>query len=119
VVPVLNKIDLPQADPERPQRDRGRHRHRRHRGHPVLAPRPAWASTTCWKLIVAHPAAQGRSAAPLKALIIDSWFDNYVGVVMLVRVVDGTLKRQGQDAADVDRLAAPGEGRSACSRRSR
>jgi GTP-binding protein LepA len=38
------------------------------------------------------PAPKGDPAAPLKALIIDSWFDNYVGVVMLVRVVDGTLR---------------------------
>ncbi|HCR09221.1 MAG TPA: elongation factor 4, partial [Sutterellaceae bacterium] len=38
------------------------------------------------------PAPQGDPAAPLQALIIDSWFDNYVGVVMLVRVVNGTIK---------------------------
>jgi len=43
-------------------------------------------------VIARIPAPKGDRAAPLKALIIDSWFDNYVGVVMLVRVVDGTLR---------------------------
>ncbi|HSQ82468.1 MAG TPA: translation elongation factor 4, partial [Casimicrobiaceae bacterium] len=43
-------------------------------------------------VIARIPAPKGNADAPLKALIIDSWFDNYVGVVMLVRVVDGTLK---------------------------
>jgi GTP-binding protein LepA len=57
------------------------------------APRPAWASRTSSK--PSSPAFRRRRAirqAPLKALIIDSWFDNYVGVVMLVRVVDGVLR---------------------------
>jgi GTP-binding protein LepA len=40
----------------------------------------------------AHSAAQGRPRSAAQGLIIDSWFDNYVGVVMLVRVVDGTLR---------------------------
>jgi GTP-binding protein LepA len=39
------------------------------------------------------PAPRGKPDAPLRAMIIDSWFDNYVGVVMLVRVVDGELKK--------------------------
>ncbi|MCP2937354.1 elongation factor 4, partial [Salmonella enterica subsp. enterica serovar Typhimurium] len=43
-------------------------------------------------VIARIPAPKGDPDAPLKALIIDSWFDNYVGVVMLVRVVDGALK---------------------------
>ena len=43
-------------------------------------------------IIARIPAPQGDPDAPLKALLIDSWFDNYVGVVMLVRVVDGTLR---------------------------
>ena len=48
----------------------------------------------------AHPAAEGRSAtAPLQALIIDSWFDNYVGVVSLVRVVNGSAARPATRSA--------------------
>jgi GTP-binding protein LepA len=43
-------------------------------------------------VIARIPPPKGDPAAPLKALIIDSWFDNYVGVVMLVRVVDGTVR---------------------------
>ena len=93
VVPVLNKIDLPSADPENaiaeiedvigidaPT--------------PCIArPRPAWACKTCWKSLIAKvPPPKGDPDAPLQALIIDSWFDNYVGVVMLVRVVNGTLR---------------------------
>ena len=56
-------------------------------------------------VIARMPPPKGDPAAPLQALIIDSWFDNYVGVVMLVRVVDGTLKPQGQDPADGERRA--------------
>jgi len=43
-------------------------------------------------LIAKVPAPKGDPAAPLQALIVDSWFDNYVGVVMLVRVMNGTLR---------------------------
>jgi GTP-binding protein LepA len=61
------------------------------------------------------PPPRGDPDAPLKALIIDSWFDNYVGVVMLVRVVDGVLKQKDKIrlmATGADYLARP----SACSR---
>ena len=95
MVPVLNKIDLPPADPdERDPGDRGRDRHRR------AATRSACSAKTGEGIDDdprsgdrAHPAAaRAIPEAPLQALIIDSWFDNYVGVVMLVRVVDGTLR---------------------------
>ena len=49
------------------------------------------------------PAPRGRPDAPLRAMIIDSWFDNYVGVVMLVRVVDGSLSTRRADPADGQR----------------
>ncbi|MCC7486881.1 MAG: elongation factor 4 [Burkholderiales bacterium] len=92
VVPVLNKIDLPQAEPERvmteiediigiPARDALR----------ASAKTGEGVREILETVIARIPPPAGDPAAPLKALIIDSWFDNYVGVVMLVRVVDGRL----------------------------
>jgi GTP-binding protein LepA len=93
VVPVLNKMDLPQVDPERviseiediigiPADDAVR----------VSAKSGAGVADVLEALIQRVPAPKGNPSGPLKALMIDSWFDNYVGVVMLVRVVDGELK---------------------------
>lgn len=93
VVPVLNKIDLPQADPERAKQEI----------EDVIGIDATDAVTCSAKtglgvaevieeMIQRVPAPKGDASAPLQALIIDSWFDNYVGVVMLVRVVNGTLK---------------------------
>jgi GTP-binding protein LepA len=93
VVPVLNKIDLPAADP-----DRAREEIEDVIGIDATDAILASAKTglgveDILEAIIARiPAPKGDPAAPLKALIIDSWFDNYVGVVMLVRVVDGTLR---------------------------
>jgi predicted membrane GTPase involved in stress response len=92
VVPVLNKIDLPSAEPERvieeiediigiPAHDAIR----------ASAKTGEGVQDVIEAVIARVPAPQGDPGAPLKALIIDSWFDNYVGVVMLVRVVDGRL----------------------------
>jgi GTP-binding protein LepA len=93
VVPVLNKIDLPSANTERAIQEI----------EDVIGIDAQDAIRASAKtgegiddileaVIARIPPPQGDPAAPLKALIIDSWFDNYVGVVMLVRVVDGTLK---------------------------
>jgi GTP-binding protein LepA len=93
VVPVLNKIDLPSAMPERaieeiedvigiPAQDAVR-----------ASAKTGEGIVDILEAIIARvPPPEGDPAAPLKALVIDSWFDNYVGVVMLVRVVDGELK---------------------------
>jgi GTP-binding protein LepA len=93
VVPVLNKIDLPSAQPERVI----------HEIEDVIGIRAADAVRCSAKtgegidevleaVIARIPPPKGDPSAPLKALVIDSWFDNYVGVVMLLRVVDGTLR---------------------------
>src|SRR5215212_6652505 len=93
VVPVLNKMDLPQADPKRviaeiediigiPAQD----------ALEVSAKTGEGLFDVLEAVIARIPAPRGDAAKPLKALIIDSWFDNYVGVVMLVRVVDGVLR---------------------------
>src|SRR3954469_22249858 len=93
VVPVLNKIDLPSANPERaiqeiedvigiPAHDAVR----------CSAKTGEGVDDVLEAVIARIPPPKGDPSAPLKALVIDSWFDNYVGVVMLLRVVDGTLK---------------------------
>ncbi|WP_420996374.1 translation elongation factor 4 [Cupriavidus sp. 30B13] len=93
VVPVLNKIDLPQADPENAIREI-----EEVIGIDAQDATPCSAKTgvgvqdVIEAMIARVPAPKGDASAPLQALIIDSWFDNYVGVVMLVRVVNGTLK---------------------------
>lgn len=93
VVPVLNKIDLPQADPENAKQEI----------EDVIGIDASDAVTCSAKtglgvqdvlerLIEKVPPPVGDPNEPLQALLVDSWFDNYVGVVMLVRVVNGTLK---------------------------
>ena len=93
VVPVLNKIDLPAAEPERVAEEI----------EDIIGIEATDAVRASAKsgigiediletVVQKIPAPQGNPDGPLKALIIDSWFDNYVGVVMLVRVVDGVLR---------------------------
>ncbi len=92
VVPVLNKMDLPQADP-----DRAKQEVEEVIGIDATDAIPCSAKTgmgieEILEAIVAKvPAPRGNPDGPLRAMIIDSWFDSYVGVVMLVRVVDGRL----------------------------
>ena len=92
VVPVLNKIDLPNAD-----LDNARSEIEDVIGIDATEAIPCSAKTgvgidEILEAIVARiPAPKGKSDGPLRAMIIDSWFDSYVGVVMLVRVVDGRL----------------------------
>jgi GTP-binding protein LepA len=95
VVPVLNKIDLPSADTERV----------RHEIEEIIGLDASDAVLASAKtgegvqdileeLIQRVPPPGGDVDAPLKVLIVDSWFDNYVGVVSLVRIVDGRLSRR-------------------------
>ena len=94
VLPVLNKMDLPQADPENAKQEI-----EDVIGIDATDAVPCSAKTgmgvdDILEMVVARvPAPRGNPDAPLRAMIIDSWFDNYVGVVMLVRVVDGRLAR--------------------------
>jgi GTP-binding protein LepA len=93
VVPVLNKIDLPVAEPERVVQEIediiGIHAQDAIR---ASAKNNVGIEDILEAVIARIPAPRGDPQAPLKALIIDSWFDNYVGVVMLVRVKAGGLK---------------------------
>ncbi|MGA8004867.1 MAG: translation elongation factor 4 [Burkholderiales bacterium] len=93
VIPVLNKIDLPSAEPERAIQEIedviGIDAHDAIRASAKTGERV----TDILEAVIARvPPPRGIENAPLKALVIDSWFDNYVGVVMLVRVVDGCLR---------------------------
>jgi GTP-binding protein LepA len=92
VVPVLNKMDLPAAEPERviqeiediiglDAKDSLRVSAKTGEGVPALLE----------QLVARIPPPQGEADAPLRALIIDSWFDNYLGVISLVRVKEGTV----------------------------
>jgi GTP-binding protein LepA len=93
IVPVLNKIDLPVADPDRVAaeiediigigaRDAVR----------VSAKTGAGIDEVLEAIVARIPAPAGSTDAPLQALIIDSWFDNYLGTVVLLRVVEGILR---------------------------
>src|SRR5262245_8654596 len=93
VVPVINKIDLPSADPDKVIKEIeeiiGIEAHDAVR---VSAKTGENVTELLEQLIKRIPAPKGDPEAPLQALIIDSWFDNYVGVVSLVRVMNGSLK---------------------------
>ncbi|CAG9163813.1 translation elongation factor 4 [Cupriavidus pampae] len=93
VVPVLNKIDLPQADPDNAiQEIEEVIGIDAHDATPCSAKTGQGVEDVIEAMIAKVPPPKGDPSAPLQALIIDSWFDNYVGVVMLVRVVNGMLR---------------------------
>ncbi len=95
VIPVLNKIDLPSAEPERVKLEiediigiDASH------ALEISAKTGIGVTAVLEQLVQTVPAPEGDPKAPLQALIIDSWFDNYLGVVSLVRVVNGQIKRK-------------------------
>ncbi|WP_353684891.1 translation elongation factor 4 [Thermodesulfovibrio sp. 3907-1M] len=93
IIPVINKIDLPQADPERVKKqiedilgiDSS---------EAILASAKEGVGTKeiLESVVKKIPSPKGDPQAPLRAMIFDSWFDNYLGVIILVRVFDGTIK---------------------------
>jgi GTP-binding protein LepA len=94
IVPVVNKIDLPSADVENARREiteivglDGA------RAIPVSAKEGLGIPELLEALVERIPPPRGEATAPLKALIFDSWYDSYRGVVMLVRVVEGAIRR--------------------------
>jgi len=95
VFPVLNKIDLPSAEPERVIEEIEEIVGIEADDAVRISAKTGEGIDDVLEMIVAKvPPPKGDPEAPLQALIIDSWFDNYVGVVMLVRVVEGTLKQR-------------------------
>lgn len=97
ILPVLNKIDLPSAEPEKV----------RQQIEDVIGLDTSNAVETSGKsglgidellesIVTYLPAPQGNVEAPLKALLIDSWYDSYLGVIILVRIHDGILRKKQQ-----------------------
>jgi len=95
VLPVLNKVDLPSADPDKVMKEI-----EEIIGLPadeavrISAKTGLGVTDLLEQLVVKIPPPKGDADAPLQALIIDSWFDNYLGVVSLVRVVNGSMSRK-------------------------
>ena len=93
VLPVLNKIDLPSADTDAAKAEIEDVIGIDAANAVLASAKTGEGIDEILELVVNKvPAPEGNPDSPLKALIIDSWFDNYVGVVMLVRVVDGVLR---------------------------
>src|ERR1700753_792637 len=94
IVPVLNKIDLPAADPERIKEqiedviglDASD-------AVPISAKTGLNIELVLGAVVKRLPPPKGDESAPLKALLVDSWYDAYLGVVVLIRVMDGTLQK--------------------------
>ena len=112
IVPVLNKIDLPAAEPDRIKQqiedviglDASE-------AVPISAKTGLNIDLVLEAIVKRLPPPKGDETAPLKALLVDSWYDAYLGVVVLVRVIDGVLKKgmrihmMGADAIyDVERI---------------
>ena len=112
IVPVLNKIDLPAAEPER-VKEQIEDVIGLDASHAVMisAKTGVGVENVLEAIVTRLPPPNGDAAAPLKALLVDSWYDAYLGVVVLVRVVDGTMKKHqkilmmGTDAHyEIDRI---------------
>src|SRR5947199_5270781 len=112
IVPVLNKVDLPAAEPEKVKQQIEDVIGLDASGAVEISAKTGLNVPEVLEAIVTRlPAPKGDRAAPLKALLVDSWYDLYLGVVVLVRIVDGTLKKHQHirmmraDAAyEVDRV---------------
>ncbi|MCT2558149.1 translation elongation factor 4 [Tsuneonella sp. YG55] len=114
IVPVINKIDLPAAEPEKV----------RHEIEDIIGIDASEAVLTSAKsgigiedtleaIVAKIPPPKGDRSAPLKAMLVDSWYDPYLGVVILVRVIDGVIKKglqvkfmQGGTDHLIDRVGA-------------
>ena len=94
IVPVLNKIDLPAADPDRVKQqiedvigiDASE-------AVPISAKTGVGVADVLEAIVTRLPPPKGERTKPLKALLVDSWYDAYLGVIVLVRVIEGTLKK--------------------------
>src|SRR4030081_1171970 len=112
IVPVLNKIDLPAAEPERIKQQIEDVIGLDASQAVLISAKTGQGIDQVLEAIVTRlPPPKGDETAPLKALLVDSWYDAYLGVVVLVRVIDGTLRKSqkikmmGTDAHyEIDRI---------------
>jgi GTP-binding protein LepA len=94
IVPVLNKVDLPAAEPERVKTQIEDVIGLDTQNSVDISAKTGLGIDDVLEAIVTQlPPPQGNTDAPLKAMLVDSWYDAYLGVVVLVRVIDGTLKK--------------------------
>jgi GTP-binding protein LepA len=97
IVPVINKIDLPAADPEGVRQEIEEIIGLDASGAVLASAKTGLGITDVLDAIVASiPPPKGDADAPLKAMLVDSWYDPYLGVVILVRVIDGTIRKGAQ-----------------------
>jgi GTP-binding protein LepA len=94
IIPVINKIDLPAADPEEVEKEIEETIGLKKNEVICASAKEGTGVADILEAIIERiPPPQGQSKAPLKAMIFDSWFDNYLGVIILVRVFDGKVKK--------------------------
>ena len=94
IIPVLNKVDLPAAEPERIQQQIEDVIGIDASEAVMISAKTGLGVPDVLEAIVKRlPAPKGNRDAPLKALLVDSWYDTYLGVVVLVRIIDGVLKK--------------------------
>ena len=99
IVPVINKIDLPAAEPDKVKAEIEEIIGLPAEDAVLASAKSGIGIDEVLDAIVARiPAPKGDAAAPLKAMLVDSWYDPYLGVVILVRVIDGVI-RKGQEIA--------------------
>ena len=94
IVPVINKIDLPAADPDRIKLQIEDVIGIDTENAPLISAKTGIGVEDVLEAIVNYmPAPKGNKNAPLKAMLVDSWFDPYLGIIILVRIMDGVLKK--------------------------
>ncbi len=94
IVPVINKVDLPAADPDRVKQQIEDVIGLDTENAVLASAKSGLGIEDVLEAIVTHmPPPKGDRSAPLKAMLVDSWYDQYLGVVVLVRIIDGVLKK--------------------------
>ena len=93
VVPVINKIDLPQAEPDRVKQEIEDMIGINAISAPLVSAKTGVGIEDLLDMLISDiPSPEGDPEAPLQALIVDSWFDSYLGVVSLIRIKNGSIK---------------------------